>query len=56
MVTLTSLTESMEHAMHHDECTPEHFTNVKVMEDVDIGVEWASDQILASPNHQIQFF
>jgi MFS superfamily sulfate permease-like transporter/CRP-like cAMP-binding protein len=56
MVIITSLTESMEHAMHHDECTPEHFTNVKVMEDVDIGVEWASDQILASPNHQIQFF
>jgi CRP-like cAMP-binding protein len=45
----------MEHAMHHDECTPEHFPNIIIMEDVDIGVEWASDQILASPEHQINF-
>lgn len=54
-VILTALSESMEHAMHHDECTPEHFPNMMHMEDVDVGVEWASDQILASPEHQINF-
>ena len=54
-VILTGLSHSMESALHHDECTPAHFSNVKIMEDVDIGVEWASDQILADPQHNINF-
>ena len=54
-VILTALTHDMHHSMEHDEISPHHFDNLKIMEDADIGVEWASDQILASPNHQINF-
>eukprot|EP01051_Picozoa_sp_SAG22_P006810 SAG22_NODE_459_length_10228_cov_9.593642_7_plen_976_part_00 len=52
---LTSLNHDMEHAFHHDEVTEEQFSNLRIMGDVDLGVEWASDQIIADPVRKFDF-
>jgi SulP family sulfate permease len=52
---LSDLSHDMTHAFEHDEVTPEHFSNLMVMDDVDLSVEWACDRIIEDPARHFDF-
>eukprot|EP01052_Picozoa_sp_SAG31_P011701 SAG31_NODE_668_length_12945_cov_15.915849_11_plen_491_part_00 len=55
LMVITGLDSAMDHTFHHSELTHHYPKNVKFMEDVDVGVEWACDQLLADPRRQFNF-
>ena len=45
----------MIHQMEHDEIDPHEYPNMTFHDDIDLGIEFACDQILLRPNHNFTF-